>query len=188
MSVVDASGVELREEAAWKRRAELDPPEPGARLMPRAVIFERGAALAAAYWWGARPRAALCSRIDPCAGPLTLAPPRLERRLLEPRVFAQALALLEAPGAPVARAQSCQPLPRQVLALPAGPVSAVLGVAANGVPLPARAWSWVPGGREVTLAKEYASAPGRACVEYTQSARTLVAVADSSSGLRLVSL
>lgn len=72
VGVVDRAGRQLYLSGAWKRDAELAPPFPGARLLPRSVSF-RGPSepsVIAGYWWATRHKASPCNRIEPCGGPI----------------------------------------------------------------------------------------------------------------------
>jgi VCBS repeat protein len=208
LGVVDADGRQLYLSGAWKRNAELAPPFPGARLLPRAVSF-RGSAepsLIAGYWWATRHKASPCNRIEPCAGPLVES--RLERAepaspdganggdgagseapaTLDPEAFVQAIGLIEDPSGSIERRRSCVEVARPLLALPDAPVSAVLGVQLGERALPASAWSWTPASPAVALAPRYRHQPGKACVEYLTSTRAQLAIADSRSGARIIPL
>jgi len=72
VGVVDGAGRQLYLSGAWKRHAELAPPFPGARLLPRAVSFRAPSepSVIAGYWWATRHKASPCNRIEPCGGPL----------------------------------------------------------------------------------------------------------------------
>lgn len=217
VGVVDGTGRELYLSGAWKRSAELAPPFPGARLLPRSVSF-RGPSqpsVIAGYWWATRHKASPCNRIEPCGGPLVesrLAVASAARSpdggaagesplaggadaahadapaMLDPRAFVQAMSLIEAPRGTLERRRSCVEAVRPLLALPDAPVSAVLGVELGGRALPASAWSWTPGSAAVALASPYSRRAGTACVDYLASTRVQLAIADSKSGARIVPL
>lgn len=190
VSVVDSSGQELAGFDAWRQVAEQAAPVDGARLLPRAVSFQGELAqpsLAAAYWWATRRKNTPCSRVAPCAGPLTItALAAREVRPLEPVAFAQALAFVGRAGAPIELEQRCQPAPAPLLPVPETPIAALVELRVNGRTLPPERYSWVPGSSVVALAPELMREPGPACLIYARVAGPLaLAVADSRQGILL---
>jgi hypothetical protein len=191
VSVVDGSGQELRGFDLWRQDAEQAPPTAGARLLPRAVSFQGELAepsLAAAYWWATRRKNTPCSRIAPCAGPLTFAAGAArEERVLEPVALTQALAVVGTAGAPIEIEQRCQPAPTPLLPVPETPIAAVVALRQDGRTLPPDRYSWVPGSSVVALAPELMRDPGPVCLVYARNAGPpRLAVADSRQGLRLI--
>jgi hypothetical protein len=191
VSVVDASGQELRGFDVWRQDAEQAPPIAGARLLPRAVSFQGEVAqpsLAAAYWWATRRKDTPCSRIAPCAGPLTFAAAAArEARALEPVAFTQALAFVGMAGAPIEIKQRCQPVPTPLLPVPEVPIAAVIALRRHGRTLSPDRYSWVPGSSVVALAPELTRDREPVCLVYARNAGPLqLAVADSRQGLRLI--
>lgn len=196
VSVIDAEGQELYDAGEWKRRAELAPAAPGARLLPRSVAFvtaDDRASLVAGYWWGTRQRSSPCNRLEPCPGPVVAreigAASGDERReqTVEPAAFMQALALVDAPDDALELRERCS-RPAASLPLPEGIVTGVESVALSGRLLPKSAYSWVPGNPGIRLAAPFAASDGEACVTAAAARRAWLAVADAASGLRLSSL
>jgi hypothetical protein len=191
VSVVDASGQELRGFDVWRQDAERAPPVIGARLLPRAVSFQGEVAqpsLAAAYWWATRRKDTPCSRVAPCAGPLTFAAGAArEARALEPAAFTQALAFVGTAGAPIEIEQRCQPAPTPLLPVPEAPIAAVVALHRHGRTLSSDRYSWVPGSNVVALAPDLMRDPAPVCLVYARNAGPpQLAVADSRQGLLLL--
>jgi hypothetical protein len=189
VTVVDGAGHLLASGDGWKQRAEQAPPVAEARLVPRVVSFlgevERPS-LAAGYWWATRNKNTACSRVNACAGPLTVGRVDAGPRLLDTATFAQALAFLSAPGAAIEHVQHCLP-GAPLLALPHASVTSIIDVRRDGRVL-TDGYSWVPGSRIVALSQEVARAGGQVCVSYAKSSRERLAVADSKRGLLVIPL
>jgi hypothetical protein len=198
VSVVDEQGYELRSSEGWKQRVEQAPPVTDARLLPRVLSFTGDVArpsLAAGYWWGTRSKNSTCSRVNACAGPLTLDAAHGIHgafgtsdqsangpQVLATETFAQAIGVLAAAGAPTERERHCEK-PKPLLTLPDTSVTSIVELRSNGRPLPPAHYSWAPGRRDVALAPRVVRQAGEVCVVYAKSARERLVVADSKQGL-----
>jgi hypothetical protein len=190
VSVVDESGQALASGDAWKRRAEESPPIREARLLPRVVSFfgeRERPSLAAAYWWATRNKNTACSRLNACAGPLTVGAIAEEPRALGPAMFAQALGVLSAPGAALEHVRYCQ-ASKPLLTVPDTTVTSIIELRLDGRVLSRGSYAWVPGSRAVALSRPVAREPGQVCITYARMARERLAVADSKQGLFVISL